>query len=45
MLLKNQYFDELQKIRLSVEMFKNEVIGIHKEMQMKCIDEILIAQK
>lgn len=44
-ILKDQCFDEIQKVRLNVEMFKNEVLGVHKEMQMKCIDEILLAQK
>ena len=44
-ILGEKYLEEIQKVRLSVEMFKNEVLGVHKEMQMKCIDDILIAQK
>jgi len=26
-------------------MFKNEIIGINKDMQMKCVDGVLNAQK
>lgn len=44
-LLGNQYLDEIQKVRLSVEMFKNEVLGTHKDMQMKFIDELVMAHK
>ena len=41
----DQYLEEIQKVRLSVEMFKNEVLGTHKDMQMKFIDELVMAHK
>lgn len=43
--LGNQYLEEIQKVRLSVEMFKNEVLGTHKNMQMRFIDELVTAHK
>lgn len=44
-LLGQQYLEEIQKVRLSVEMFKNEVLGTHKDMQMRFIDELILAHK
>ena len=43
--LGHQYLEEIQKIRLSVEMFKNEVLNTHKNMQMKLIDAITLTHK
>lgn len=44
-ILGEQFLEEIQKVRLSVEMFKNEVLGTHKDMQMRFIDEIIVAHK
>lgn len=44
-LLGGKYLEEIQKARLSIEMFKNEVLGTHKDMQMRFIDELVIAHK
>ncbi|CAI2372719.1 unnamed protein product [Moneuplotes crassus] len=44
-ILGEQYLQEIQKVRLNIEMFKNEVLEVHKDMQMKSIDQILLAHK